>query len=61
MTLAELQEEAKKHGCVLCFARPVAWGWIDPDKSICDCIDPIEHERKPGQYTTPLYLAKEPQ
>lgn len=25
MTLYELQAEAKKHGCVLCDAKPVAW------------------------------------
>lgn len=35
--------------------EPVAWGMMNNDGKIYDCICPEEHDRVEGEYTTPLY------
>ena len=35
--------------------EPVAWGMMNDDGKIYDCICPEEHDRVEGEYTVPLY------
>ena len=35
--------------------EPVAWGMMNDDGKIYDCICPEEHDRFEGEYTVPLY------
>jgi hypothetical protein len=37
--------------------EPVAWGMMNDDGVIYDCICPEEHDRHQGEYTTPLYTS----
>lgn len=37
--------------------EPVAWGMMNDDGKIYDCICPKEHDRVEGEYTVPLYTS----
>ena len=37
--------------------EPVAWGMMNDDGKIYDCICPEEHDRVEGEYTIPLYTS----